>query len=106
MLAYLVGRMKRNLRDKLRRWLFDDSGEGEKPSLVIDCIIPGSGHQKFVVTGIAGLRLVGKPADGKTSGVRLIGETEAVDKSQFWELIRSHLGDAKLTWEDGTEFRP
>lgn len=97
------------LRERLARWLLSAiPKEPAKPYL--DCLIPspnGPVLTTYLITGTNGISLVAHPVSGAGQGVRILTEFDAVDKQLYWELWKQFSpAGSKLTWEDGTEFRP
>lgn len=91
------------LKCRLREWLAEDDDS------CLDCMVfdKGSSHSiRLLVTGSVGLFLRGRMVGSQGEVIRLVGESDAVDKGKFWQLWQRFTEGTDIRWEDGKKFRP
>ena len=103
MIAYL----RKYLARALKSLLTDDQPASVPREPYLNVLLQGKSGPlltRYLIVGVIGTRLQGIPINGGSNGVRLIAETEAVDKEQFQALWKQHTGQhVKLVWEDTLE---
>jgi hypothetical protein len=95
------------LRGWLRNWL-EESKLVEQPlDLTVEAWIIDQGTRQcltFEAQGVKGLHLLCTTKDG--SGIHLISKTQTVDKEHFQKVWNAFCAQSKVSWANGSEYKP